>query len=377
MSLCAHVGTSEGISPICYSRPADISGTPFFQISTFIIHLIALIMTAVMIANVRSKYTAVGRSEISVFFCLFFISTILDMLLVTNIISFASPAAPFITAAHVATVTTTFCSLLYNGFIGFEFVEDGTKQSLVILGASCVTTFSVSFIVALSTFLNVAGSSSSSPIGLWIVYFLFNGVAALVYFVTQVALVVKTLEDAWPLGGIVFGAIFFVLGQSFTFTSLQICQTFNRYLDGLFFSATCNLLAVMMIYKFWDSITKEDLEFSISSSSRMGSSPWEIAAEDDASVALSSDDFRLGGEMSAMSSRAGSPRMFPVSSTTASPLLTATAPGNRMSRMSVMQGDPMAGTANTAGMRNMVAKSSGTSSKSAMQRMSFYSGVGQ
>jgi hypothetical protein len=37
----------------------------------------------------------------------------------------------------------------------------------------------------------------------------------------------------------------------------------KHYLDGLFFGTTFNLLAVMMVYKYWDSITKEDLEFSI------------------------------------------------------------------------------------------------------------------
>jgi hypothetical protein len=32
-----------------------------------------------------------------------------------------------------------------------------------------------------------------------------------------------------------------------------------------FFNSLCMLLAVMMVYKFWDSITKEDLEFSVGS----------------------------------------------------------------------------------------------------------------
>ena len=39
----------------------------------------------------------------------------------------------------------------------------------------------------------------------------------------------------------------------------------KHYLDGLFFATICNLLAVMMVYKYWDSITKEDLEFSVTS----------------------------------------------------------------------------------------------------------------
>lgn len=34
-------------------------------------------------------------------------------------------------------------------------------------------------------------------------------------------------------------------------------------MDGLFFANTLILLSVMMVYKYWDSITKEDLEFSV------------------------------------------------------------------------------------------------------------------
>jgi hypothetical protein len=42
--------------------------------------------------------------------------------------------------------------------------------------------------------------------------------------------------------------------------------------DGLFFGTICTLLAVMMVYKYWDSITKEDLEFSVGSKQNV----WEV-----------------------------------------------------------------------------------------------------
>jgi hypothetical protein len=35
---------------------------------------------------------------------------------------------------------------------------------------------------------------------------------------------------------------------------------------------TCSLLAVMMVYKYWDSITKEDLEFAVGGKSNV----WEV-----------------------------------------------------------------------------------------------------
>ncbi len=46
----------------------------------------------------------------------------------------------------------------------------------------------------------------------------------------------------------------------------------KHYIDGMFFGVICTLLSVMMVYKYWDSITREDLEFSIGSKSHV----WEM-----------------------------------------------------------------------------------------------------
>lgn len=54
--------------------------------------------------------------------------------------------------------------------------------------------------------------------------------------------------------------------------STQICVGVKHYIDGTFFGVLCLLFAVMMVYKYWDSITKEDLEFSVGSKQ----SVWEI-----------------------------------------------------------------------------------------------------
>jgi hypothetical protein len=51
-----------------------------------------------------------------------------------------------------------------------------------------------------------------------------------------------------------------------------ICDQVKHYVDGLFFGTICTLLAVMMVYKYWDSITKEDLEFSVGSKQNI----WEV-----------------------------------------------------------------------------------------------------
>jgi hypothetical protein len=141
------------------------------------------------------------------------------------------------------------------------------------LRLTCLAVFGVSFFVAIATFKSFAGFKNTSPIGLWIIYILWPAICALVYSVSQLVLVFRTLEDRWPIGDIVFGTAFFVVAQVILFAfSVTICDAVEHYIDGLFFFTLCMLLSVMMVYKYWDSITKEDLEFSVGSKA----SVWEV-----------------------------------------------------------------------------------------------------
>ncbi len=52
----------------------------------------------------------------------------------------------------------------------------------------------------------------------------------------------------------------------------MICSAARHYIDGVFVATVCILLSVMMVYKYWDSITKEDLEFCVAG----GPYPWDV-----------------------------------------------------------------------------------------------------
>lgn len=72
------------------------------------------------------------------------------------------------------------------------------------------------------------------------------------------------------LGDIFFGLMFFGMGMTAIFGfSNQICKFAVHYVDGMFLGSMFILLSVMMVYKFWDSITTEDLEFSVGGSSQV------------------------------------------------------------------------------------------------------------
>ena len=193
-----------------------------------------------------------------------------------------SAAYPYIAAAQNGLTSALCACLLINGFVGFQLYEDGTTLSVWMLRFCSLGMFLVGGAVSLLTFKNW-GLSAKNPIGIFIVTYIVNAIFLFVYAVSQIILVVGTLEDRWPLGDILFGVFFFVIGQVTLYVfSEAICDNILHYLDGLFFATICNLLAVMMVYKvrlsieffgnmfqivnvkqFWDSITREDLEFSV------------------------------------------------------------------------------------------------------------------
>jgi len=226
-----------------------------------------------MILHIRSKYTAVGRKEIIMLFYMYLVISFLAMFLDSGIIPTANVVYPWFAAIYTGLVASAYCCLLINAFVGFQFAEDGTPTSLWALRIACLVVFGVGFFVAIATFKQFASFSFTKPTALWIVYLIWPIICVAVYIVSQLILVFRTLEDRWPIGDIVFGAAFWVIGMVLLFAfSHTICNAIDHYLDGLFFEELCLLLAIMMVYKYWDSITREDLEFSVGSKAAV----WEV-----------------------------------------------------------------------------------------------------
>ncbi|KAF2111569.1 chitin synthase III catalytic subunit [Lophiotrema nucula] len=268
--LCAVVGPPSningaiGILAKCYSRTIELANTVIFQSANDFAHILALIMTVIMIIHVRSKFTAVGRKEITSFFYIYLLLTIVSLILDSGVTAPGSGAYPYFAAAQAGLASALCTSLLINGFVGFQLYEDGTTLSVWLLRLCSLGMFIISGAVALLTFKGWAGLSPQNPIGVFVVLYIVNAIFLFVYVVSQTLLVLGTLEDRWPLGDIIFGVFFFVIGQVVLYVfSDTICNQVQHYLDGLFFATLCNLLAVMMVYKYWDSITREDLEFSV------------------------------------------------------------------------------------------------------------------
>jgi len=205
-----------------------------------------------------------GRKEITSFFYIYMALTIVSLVLDAGVTPPGSASYPYFAAAQNGLTSALCTCLLINGFVGFQLYEDGTTLSVWLLRLCSIAMFIIGGAVSLLTFKSWAGLSSANPVGIFVVTYIVNAIMLFVYTASQILLVLGTLEDRWPMGDIVFGVFFFVIGQVILYVfSNRICDSVEHYVDGLFFATICNLLAVMMVYKYWDSITREDLEFSV------------------------------------------------------------------------------------------------------------------
>ena len=70
LPLCPLVGPTSpitgetGIQSNCYARTIELANTIIFEAAAGFAHILALIMTVIMIIHVRSKFTAVGMSRL-------------------------------------------------------------------------------------------------------------------------------------------------------------------------------------------------------------------------------------------------------------------------------------------------------------------------
>jgi len=111
----------------------------------------------------------------------------------------------------------------------------------------------ICFFIAIATFKGYASFSYTNPVGLFITYLLFPAICAIIYSVSQLILVIRTLDDRWVIGDVLFGVAFYVVGCVLLFAfSVTICDAVSHYIDGVFFFSLCMLFTVMMVYKYWD-----------------------------------------------------------------------------------------------------------------------------
>ncbi|ODV96938.1 hypothetical protein PACTADRAFT_48727 [Pachysolen tannophilus NRRL Y-2460] len=255
-----------GTLPECYARAVELSNTMIYEVGNAFIHIAGIFVCFIILFNVKRKYTAIARSEMLIFFYLFAALTIASLLVDCGVSPPGTSSYAYFVAVQIGLVGSCCWALMVNGFIYFQIWEDGTTKSLLFLRLTSFLIFALDFIVAFITFKSWSNATviKTHTTMLFIVMYIINSAFLFIFVISQVILVVTSLNNLWALGAVLLGCFFFIVGQIILYVGSEpICNSSKHYIDGLFFATLFNVFSIMMVYKYWDMITTEDLEFSV------------------------------------------------------------------------------------------------------------------
>ncbi|KAJ4369746.1 hypothetical protein N0V83_005509 [Neocucurbitaria cava] len=168
-------------------------------------------------------------------------------------------------AIHIAAIVATTWILMLNGVVGYQLLDDGTAVSIGLLLISSLIIFVGTGYIALDTGFSWTGffdSTLNSPnqaYALYTLYQLAPLVFLVVFFLLEAFLVLRILGERKPMLYLLGAALLFAIGQIFQYVvSVHICTGTGRKINGGLFETLFTLLAVVMIWVFWSSITEDD-----------------------------------------------------------------------------------------------------------------------
>jgi len=154
---------------------------------------------------------------------------------------------------------------MLNALVGYQILDDGTPVSLGLLAASAGVLLIGTGYIALDTGFKWTGywnSSYDQPnrhLWLYVLYQLLPLIFLVAFFVLEAILVLRVLGETRPMIYLAGAAVLFALGQIFNYVvSPYICNGTAGKIDGAMFETLFTLLAVVMIWIFWSSITEDD-----------------------------------------------------------------------------------------------------------------------
>ncbi|KAL8813197.1 MAG: hypothetical protein Q9223_007099 [Gallowayella weberi] len=244
------------------------------NIGSIIIAFIAILVTVFLILRADRKQAAVGRREFQLFLIGYIIIEICEIFTVGGL-PMGSPLQQRVvlgfTAVHLAAIVATLWVLMLNGIVGFQLLDDGTPVSLGLILLSAAALFIGTGYIALDTAFSYSGHFDPSRtgdhrnIGLYVLYQLAPLVFVVAFVVLETILVLRVLGEKKPMLYLMGAALLFAIGQIFQYVaSTHICSGTNGKINGALFETLFTLLAVVMTWVFWSSITEDDWPMPVS-----------------------------------------------------------------------------------------------------------------
>lgn len=168
-------------------------------------------------------------------------------------------------AIHIAAITATSWILMLNGAVGYQLLDDGTAVSIGLLLISSLLIFIGTGYIALDTGFGWTGywddtlNTPNQAYALYTLYQLVPLVFLVIFFLLEAFLVLRILGERKPMLYLLGAALLFAIGQIFQYVvSPHICNGTDGKINGGLFESLFTLLAVVMVWVFWSSITEDD-----------------------------------------------------------------------------------------------------------------------
>ncbi|KAI1130312.1 chitin synthase III catalytic subunit [Nemania abortiva] len=225
---------------------------------------IAIAVSGFLLFQSDKKRAAVGRREMQLFLLGYIIIEIAEIFSVGEF-PLSSTVRIAFTGIHIGMIIATTWVLLMNAIVGYQILDDGTPLSLGLILISAGALFIGTGYITLDTGFNWTGefeNSYNAPnrnIALYVLYQLVPLIFLVAFYVLEAVLVLRILGEIKPMIYLTGAAILFALGQIFNYTiSPYICNGTSGRIDGALFETLFTLLAVVMVWVFWSSITEDD-----------------------------------------------------------------------------------------------------------------------
>lgn len=166
---------------------------------------LAIVLTLALLVLTEKRKASVGRREMQLFLIGYIIISIAEIFSIGGF-PLQRKALLVFSAIHVAAVTATAWVLMLNGFVAFQYLDDGTVVSIALVLGSAAVLFIGTGYIALDTGFSWTGyfSSSLSPpnrnTGLYVLYLLCTLIFLFVFFIIMAFIVLRTLGERGPMG---------------------------------------------------------------------------------------------------------------------------------------------------------------------------------
>jgi hypothetical protein len=280
--FCRDSGSRAATIPVCNlfnESPArggngyggcNLNGIPLSgddhlaNLGSILLCALAIVATLLLLWRSERKKAAVGRREMQLFLIGFIVIEICEIFTVGGFPLNGRVRRGF-SAAHIAAVTATTWVLLLNAIVGFQLLDDGTPLSVGLMALSSGILFIGTGYIALDTGFSWTGYFDSTLVppnrsySLYTMYQLVPLVFLVVFFCLEAYLVLRVLGEKKPMIYLTVAALLFAIGQIFQYViSVHLCNATDGAINGGLFETLFTLLAVIMIWVFWSSITEDD-----------------------------------------------------------------------------------------------------------------------